>query len=83
MQYLNPGPGRGSFFAPAPACPLTFFFRMIPGFSQTSTRLRVVSPLASGPDDPGLQKVVGIVFLLFLGAITQVLRIRKEGRAAP
>ncbi len=63
---------------------LTFFFHMIPGFTETSTRLPVGAPLASGPDDPSLQKAVGIVFVLFLvGAVAQVVRLRRLHRAVP
>jgi uncharacterized membrane protein len=73
--------GRLGRYVETVAYSLTFFFHMIPGFTETSTRLPIGAPLASGPDDPGLQKVVGVVFLLFLvGATLQVLRLRKAKR---
>lgn len=62
---------------------LTFFFHMIPGFTETFTRLPAGAPVFSGPDDPILQKVIGVVFLLFLaGAFLQVMRLRRAGGVA-
>ncbi|KAF1723065.1 hypothetical protein SAMN06296416_102167 [Pseudoxanthomonas wuyuanensis] len=56
---------------------LTLFFHMIPAFTETSTRLPVGAPWATGPDDPNLQKAIGIAFVVFLaGAIAQVVRLR-------
>lgn len=63
---------------------LTVFFHMIPAFTETSTRLPVGAPLTTGPDDPNLQKAIGIVFLVFLiGATAQVLRLRRLRRGVP
>lgn len=59
---------------------LTFFFHMIPGFTETTSRLPVGRPLTSGPDDPALQAAVGVAFLVFLiGAFLQFRRLRKDG----
>ncbi|MBS1603495.1 MAG: hypothetical protein JST42_12565 [Bacteroidetes bacterium] len=56
---------------------MTFFFHLVPGVTETTTRLPVSAPLASGPDDPLVQKLVGICFLLFVvGAVLQVIRLR-------
>jgi hypothetical protein len=58
---------------------MTFFFHLIPGFTETLTRLPLAGPIASGPDDPKLQTIVGVCFVLFLiGATLQVLKLRKE-----
>jgi len=55
----------------------TFFFHMIPGATETFTRLPPRSPLFSGPDDPVLQKVIGAFFVvLLIGAALQVRRLR-------
>lgn len=63
---------------------LTLFFHMIPAFTETSTRLPVGAPWATGPDDPGLQKAIGIVFVVFLaGALAQVVRLRRQHRLLP
>jgi uncharacterized membrane protein len=71
--------GRASRYIETVSYSLTFFFHMIPGFTETFTRLPVEAPVFSGPDDPTLQKVIGVVFLLFLvGATAQVLRLRRR-----
>lgn len=60
---------------------LTLFFHGIPGVTETFTRLPVGRPLFSGPDDPDLQKVVGVMFVVFLaGAAWQVVQLRRAGR---
>lgn len=60
----------------------TLFFHMVPGITETFTRLPRQAPLLSGPDDPSLQKVIGVVFLVFvLGGLLQVRQLRKG--AAP
>jgi uncharacterized membrane protein len=59
----------------------TFFFNMIPGTAETFTRLPAAAPVFTGPDDPALQRVFGLFFLLFLvGAVLQVRRLRAGQR---
>ena len=61
---------------------LTLFFHMIPGTTETFTRIPAGRPLFTGPDDPALQKVVGVLFLVFIvGAVLQVRHLRRQGRA--
>ena len=75
--------GRAGRYIATVSYSLTFFFHMIPGFTESFTRLPVGAPVFSGPDDPALQKVIGVVFLLFLvGAVLQVMRLRRA-RAVP
>lgn len=75
--------GRAGRYIEAVSYSLTFFFHMIPGFTETFTRLPVDAPIFSGPDDPSLQKVIGMVFLLFLvGVFLQVMRLRRAGDVA-
>ena len=63
---------------------LSFFFHVIPGFTETSTRLPAGHPLVLSPDAPGLQASIGGAFLVFLiGAALQVRRLRAQGRAGP
>ena len=71
--------GRASRYIETVSYSLTFFFHMIPGFTESFTRLPVGAPIFSGPDDPTLQKVIGVVFLLFLaGATAQMLWLRRR-----
>lgn len=63
---------------------LTFFFHMIPGFTETFSRLPLGSPLFTGPDDPALQKTIGVVFVIFLVGVTvQLIRLHKSRRSLP
>jgi len=56
---------------------LTFFFHIVPGITETATRLPLDAPLASGPEDPMIQKAIGICFVLFvIGAFLQVRKLR-------
>ncbi|MEJ8848474.1 hypothetical protein [Variovorax rhizosphaerae] len=74
--------GRVSKYVEAICYSTTFFFHMIPGFTESLTRLPAGSPVFSSPEDPGLQPVIGVVFVLFLvGVVLQVLRMRGAGRA--
>jgi hypothetical protein len=61
---------------------LALFFHLIPGLTETGTRLPLANPAFSGPEDPTLQLLVGIGFLVFLaGATLQGLRIRRSRSA--
>lgn len=71
--------GRASRYIEAVAYSATFFFHMIPAFTETGSRLPAGTPLVSGPDDPNLQAAVGAAFLVFLvGASVQVWRLRRQ-----
>jgi hypothetical protein len=60
----------------------TFFFHMIPGVTETFTRIPAGAPVFDSPEDPGLQTVIGIFFALFvIGSIYQVLRLRAGQRS--
>lgn len=62
---------------------LTLFFHMVPGLTETFTRLPLGAPLFTGPDDPRLQATVGVVFGVFaLVMLAQVLARRKRQREA-
>jgi uncharacterized membrane protein len=68
--------GRAGPYVETVSYSLTFFFHLIPGATETFTRLPAGAPLFSSPEDPALQKVVGVLFLLFLlGAAWQVRRL--------
>jgi uncharacterized membrane protein len=71
--------GRGAPYVETIGLSLTFFFHLVPGLTETFTRLPVGSPLFSSPEDPGLQKAVAVAFLLFLvGAALQVKKLRAR-----
>lgn len=58
---------------------LTFFFHIVPGITETATRLPQDAPLASGPEDPNIKMAIGICFVLFLiGATLQVRQMKKS-----
>ena len=69
--------GRLSSYVAEIGFSLTLFFHMIPGFTETATRLPADAPLATGPEDPALQAAVGGALIVFLIVATlQVLRLR-------
>jgi len=58
---------------------MTFFFHIVPTIAESATRLPYGHPLAASPEDPGVQKVTGIFFLLFLiGAYLQIRSMKKK-----
>lgn len=60
---------------------LTLFFHLIPGLTETGTRLPLGDPAFSGPEDPTLKALVGAGFVAYLvGATVQALRIRRSRR---
>lgn len=74
--------GRASKYVATVGYSLTFLFHMIPGITETSTRLPLGRPLLPNAEAPELQVASGILFVLFLiGAALQVRRLRAEGSA--
>jgi uncharacterized membrane protein len=74
--------GRASRYVEIVSYSATFFFPMIPTFTETATRLPVGAPLVSNPEAPGLQAAIGAVFVIFLiGAALQVRRLRAANRS--
>lgn len=74
--------GPASRYIEVLAYTLTFFFHMIPAFTETSTRLPVGHPWASSDKDPGLQMAIGIAFLVsLLGATWQFLKLWKSSQS--
>ncbi len=60
----------------------TLFLHMVPGLTETFTRVPLGSPLFDSPDDPNLAQTVGAVFLAFLVIMAfQVRHLRKESTA--
>jgi uncharacterized membrane protein len=57
----------------------TFLFHLIPGITETTTRLPLGAPLLANAEAPALQAASGVLFVLFLiGAALQVRRLRAR-----
>ena len=70
--------GRASPYVETVSYSATFLFHMIPGITETSTRLPLGAPLLPNADAPQLQVATAGLFVLFAsGAAWQVLRLRK------
>ena len=70
--------GRFSPYIETVSYSMTFFFHIVPGITETATRLPMDAPLASGPEDPNIQMAIGICFVLFIiGAILQVRSLTR------
>ncbi len=73
--------GRASAYVATVAYSATFLFHLIPGITETSTRLPLGAPLVANADAPVLQVAAGLLFVAFLiGATLQVLRLRARGQ---
>src|SRR5579872_6589157 len=76
----NKSLGKSSHYIELVSYSLTFFFHIVPGVTESATRLPLDAPLASSPDDPRIQMIIGISFVLFLiGAVLQVRKLRAQG----
>ena len=74
--------GRASRPIEIVAYSTTLFFHMIPGLTETFTRFPLGAPFFASPEDPALQKAVGVCFvLLVIGCILQVRRLHARGTA--
>ena len=74
--------GRAAPYVETVSYSLTFFFHMIPGVTETSTRLPLGAPLLASAEAPELKAATGALFVVFLiGAALQVLRLRKAGQS--
>ena len=70
--------GRASRYVETVSYTATFLFHLIPGITETSTRLPLGSPLVADADAPALQMATGVLFVAFLiGATLQVLWLHK------
>src|SRR6266852_8991130 len=75
--------GRASPYIETVSYSATFFFHMIPGVTETTTRLPLGAPLLPNADAPALQvatAALGVAFLI--GAALQVRRLRSRLRPA-
>jgi uncharacterized membrane protein len=75
--------GRAAKYVVTICYSATFFFHLVPATTETFTRLPAGAPLFSSPDDPSLQKVIGVLFVLLVaGVLLQVRRLRADTRVA-
>jgi len=73
--------GKRTPYIEVVAYSMTFFFHLVPGVTETATRLPLDAPMASSPEDPNIQTAIGVCFLLFLiGSTWQVLKLKKVGK---
>ena len=73
--------GRAARYVEAIGYSLTLLLHMIPGFTETTTRLPIGAPLFASPDDPNLQKIIGIAFGVFLVIfVAQVISLRSASK---
>ena len=59
----------------------TFLFHMIPGVTETTTRLPSGKPIFANPDVDELKVIAGVLFLLFF--IGTFLQVRAQRRSVP
>ena len=58
--------GRLSRYVSVVGYSATLFFHMIPGFTETATRVPEDAPVVAGPEVPELRAAVGAAFVVFL-----------------
>lgn len=69
--------GRFSRYVEVVGYSATFLFHLVPGITETTTRLPLGAPLLPSADAPALQAMAGGLAVLFLvGAGLQILRLR-------
>jgi uncharacterized membrane protein len=71
--------GRASRYVEIVSYSATYLFHLIPGITETTTRLPFGKPVFASPEAAELQLITGALFVLFLvGAALQVWRMRKS-----
>jgi uncharacterized membrane protein len=70
--------GKRSRAIQAASYSLTFLFQLIPGFTETLTRLPAGAPLMSSPEAPFLQKLNPALFLAYLIAVVFQIRYLRR-----
>src|SRR6266850_4586612 len=70
--------GRASRYVETVCYSATFLFHMIPGITETTTRLPLGKPLFASPEAQELQAITaGLLVLFLVGATLQVLKLRR------
>ncbi len=71
--------GKASVYVETVAFSFTFFLHLVPGITETLTRLPQQTPIAASPEDPKVKTLIGISFILFLIGITlQILKLKRK-----
>ncbi|OLC37802.1 MAG: hypothetical protein AUH81_05440 [Candidatus Rokubacteria bacterium 13_1_40CM_4_69_5] len=70
--------GWASRYVQAASYSSTILFHMIPGVTQSSTRLPPGAPLVTSPDSPALQGVYLALLVAFLVGVTLQIRWLRE-----
>lgn len=66
--------GRWSRYVQAICFSVTMFFHMVPGFTETLTRLPVSQPMLPNADAPELKAIAGVLLLLLVVGLVFQLR---------
>lgn len=75
--------GRGSRYVQAISYSVTLFFHMIPGFTESLTRLPLGQPLLASAEAPELKLISGVLLLLLVVGLVFQLRWLKSRAATP
>jgi uncharacterized membrane protein len=71
--------GRASRYVGATCYSATFLFHLVPGFTETLTRLPAGAPIAASDQAPILQAIDSVLLLLFLLWLGwQILLLRRQ-----
>lgn len=70
--------GRFSRYVQAIGFSSTLLFHLIPGVTETLTRLPASSPVLSSPEAPEFKPIYGVILLVFLIGITIQLRWLRQ-----
>jgi hypothetical protein len=71
--------GKRSHGVQMGAYTLTFVFQLIPGFTETLTRLPMSAPIMKSPDEPFLKALPPVLFVIYLiGFFLQIRYFRKS-----
>jgi uncharacterized membrane protein len=72
------GFGKRSHAVQMGAYSLTFVFQLIPGFTETLTRLPISGPIMKSPDEPFLKALPPVLFVIYLiGFFLQIRYFKK------
>jgi hypothetical protein len=74
--------GGWSRYVQAIAYSATFLFHMIPGFTESLTRLPPGQPLLPGPDAPAFGPIYGVLLLVFVVGLGLQLRWLRRSATA-